>query len=1116
MRLALRIEEANMTDLSRAIIDQPSQEACERVLQYQQRSFQDLLTYVWKHSSFYRDYYQSYGIREDDLADISVRDLPFISKEILMENFDIVVTDRQLQWKELEQWIRENRDPRQHFHEDFVILHGSGSSGNMGVFVYDQTAWRVMNSTMASHLSVLQNTSSQKTKVAFYIASHGHFAGVITAVQMPASVYNVLIISLLERIEQVIEQLNSFQPHRLTGYSSSVSYLADLALEGRLRIQPQSIFVSGDPLTDYMEQKIKHAWSVPVYNLYASCESIFIAIKECSQEEMTVLEDLNILEVLDECNQPVSPGEQGRAVLTNLYNHALPILRYELGDYVVRGTTKHGSYFTTIQDIHSAKITDALPVALTNGKQDIINPRILSSIHIAGLEKIQFTSKRLDHIEIEYIAQHNINDLIRTEFQQILNMKAAVDTHFVIRRVHHLASDAQTGKLRLVRVEGTERSQPPIPVGNRPAQESTYSCRVSPSNPFLEFKKEDIEQSIPDRFEQQVRKYPDRLAVQGMRHTFTYDELNCAANRVAGALLAQRAGGEEPIGMLLEHGAPMIIAILGVLKAGKVYVSLDSSYPSARINYMLEDSQAKLIVTDDKNLPLANEWAQNGQQVLNIDDLDHNFSDQNLGLTISPDALAYILHTSGSTGQPKGVVQNHRNVLHNMMKYTNGAHICAEDRLSMHVSYSFSGAVTNTFSALLNGAALFPFDIKREGLMDLANWLIQREITVYQSVPTVFRHFLDTLTGQEEFPRLRLIDLFGEAVSVKDVECYKRHFPQSCILQHRMAATEMSVIRLYFLDKETTIPGTVVPVGYAVQDTEVLLLDEAGQEVGVNQTGEIAIKSHYLVPGYWRRPDLTRAKFLPDPKGGDERIYLTGDLGLMRPDGCLEHLGRKDFQVKIRGHRIEVDEIELVLLDSAAIKEVVVVAHEDEMGEKRLVAYVVPAQGSTPTASELRSLLQAKLPDYMIPSAFVPLDALPLTPNGKIDRLALPAPNQFSPELEGTFVAPCTPFEEVLAGIWAKVLGLQRIGVHENFFELGGHSLLATQVMSRVRRAFRVELPLRRFFEAPTVAGLALAIAQYQTDLMEDEEMARLLVEVEKLSEGETHQRLIGGPPPNL
>ena len=447
-------------------------------------------------------------------------------------------------------------------------------------------------------------------------------------------------------------------------------------------------------------------------------------------------------------------------------------------------------------------------------------------------------------------------------------------------------------------------------------QQAVQSRRIHPTNAFIPFPRAAVEQSIPARFEQQVSRYPDRPAVKTGSQTLTYAELNRAANRVARAILAQRTRAAEPIALLLEHGAPMIVGILGVLKAGKIYVPLDPAYPRERTTYMLEDAQAPLIVTDHRHLALARELAQPARDVMNIDALDSKVDDDNVGLAIPPDTLAYILYTSGSTGQPKGVVQNHRNVLHNMMKYTNGAHICAADRLSLLVSYSFSGAVTNTFSALLNGATLFPYSINEKGLTSLADWLVQEDITLYQSVATVFRHFLDTLKGEEAFPNLRLIDLFGEAVTVRDVERYKAHFPPHCLLQHRMAATEMSVIRLYFIDKETPISGSVVPVGYAVDDTEVLVLGEAGDPVRPNQTGEIVIKSRYLAPGYWRRPELTQAAFLPSPDGDGERLYRTGDLGCMLPDGCLMHLGRKDFQVKIRGHRIEVGEIELALLDS--------------------------------------------------------------------------------------------------------------------------------------------------------------------------------------------------------
>jgi acyl-coenzyme A synthetase/AMP-(fatty) acid ligase len=408
--------------------------------------------------------------------------------------------------------------------------------------------------------------------------------------------------------------------------------------------------------------------------------------------------------------------------------------------------------------------------------------------------------------------------------------------------------------------------------------------------------------------------------------------------------------------------------------------------------------------------------------------------------------------------------------------------------------------VTNIFGGLLNGAALFPFNLKEEGLSDLVDWLITAEITVYHSVTTVFRHLLDALTGEEVFPRLRLIELTGEPVSPREVERFKHYFPSHCLLHNRMAATEMSLIRQYFIDKETPITRRTVPVGYEVADTEILLLGETGEEVGVNQIGEIAIKSPYLALGYWRKPDLTQAAFVPDPAGGSARIYRTGDLGCMRPDGCLEHLGRKDSQVKIRGHRVETVEIETALLEHTAVKEVVVLAQEDARGDKRLVAYVVPAGKPEPTVSELRGAVQAKLPDYMVPSVFVLLDVLPLLPNRKVDRQALPVPEMVRPDIDTAFVAPRTAVEGELAGIWTDVLKLNHVGLHDNFLELGGDSLLGAEVVSRLRRAFQVNLSLRDFFRTPTVAGLAVAILRRQTEQVEPEEVNRLLAVLEERS----------------
>ncbi len=596
---------------------------------------------------------------------------------------------------------------------------------------------------------------------------------------------------------------------------------------------------------------------------------------------------------------------------------------------------------------------------------------------------------------------------------------------------------------------------------------------VHPTHTFIAFENTAIEQSIAARFEQQVARYPDRLAVVTAELQFTYAELNQAANCLARAILAHLGEGEEPVALLFEQGAFVIAAILGILKAGKIYVSLDPAFPHARTAYMLEDSQARLLLTNTKHLSQAQRLAQKGQHILNCDDVDASIAAGNLGRPIFPETCALILYTSGSTGHPKGVLHNHRNILVETSNYTNDRRICPEDRLTLWHSCSFANSIRNMYGALLNGATLFPYDLAAEGFAPLAEWMRANRITILHTLPTTFRSFCDTVAADATFPALRILQLGGEPINREDVKRFQRHFSPHCVLVHAIGPTETFTIRRHFITHDWNSSDSKIPLGYAVPDKEVLLLDETGREVGANQIGEIAVRSKYLALGYWRRPDLTEAAFIPDPRGGDEHVYLTGDLGMMHPDGCLVHMGRRDLQVKIRGYRVEFAEIEVALLGLDSIKTAVVHAQANGAGEQRLVAYVVAAAGRAPTVSELRRALAQTLPDYMMPSAFVFLDAIPLLPNGKIDRRALPAPNQARPLLDAPYVAPRTPVESDLAGIWTEVLNLEEVGIQDHFLELGGHSLLATQILTRVTARFRVELSMREFFETATVARLA-------------------------------------------
>jgi amino acid adenylation domain-containing protein len=624
---------------------------------------------------------------------------------------------------------------------------------------------------------------------------------------------------------------------------------------------------------------------------------------------------------------------------------------------------------------------------------------------------------------------------------------------------------------------------------------------MSPKVSFVPFQRSEIEQSISDRFEKQVRDHSNRLAVRAKERALTYDELNRSANCVAHAILAREKQAEGPIALLSEQGISAIATILAVLKAGHFYLSLDPSYPRDWLDAIVQDACPSLIVTDNANLPLAMTLAREPRQVLNIDRLDANISDSNPGLSITPESFAYLFYTSGSTGQPKGIVQHHRHVLHQIMTYTNSLQLRADDRFTLLHSHGFSASRLDIFGALLNGAALAIFSSAEDGIAKLARWLLEEQITVLHWVPTGFRHLANSLSDKAQFPMIRRLVLGSEPLSAGDVRLYRKHFSSNSVLVNRFGTTETGNARWYFIDSVTQIPDEIVPVGFAIEDIEVRLLDEAGIEVGCNEIGEITIESPYLSPGYWRQPELTGGGFSNAPTASEKKIYRTGDMGYMLPNGCLVHLGRKDVQVKIRGYRVDLGQIERALLEHPAIREAVVTVREQTF----LVAHVVVGKEQSVTSASLRKFLEARLPFYMIPGAFVQQEALPLTPSGKLNRQALNETTILS--IDTPFLEPRNATEKALAEIWGRVLGIDRVGVHDRFFDLGGHSLLAGTILSEVLRNFGVELELRDFLEQPTVAHMAEIISRNLATEIGDRDL-RLLDDLEALSEEEARQAL--------
>ena len=593
---------------------------------------------------------------------------------------------------------------------------------------------------------------------------------------------------------------------------------------------------------------------------------------------------------------------------------------------------------------------------------------------------------------------------------------------------------------------------------------------------ITDFPKDDVEGSIPARFDKIVRSYPEQTAVKSWEIEYSYDQLNRITNQIARVIREQSESLEVPVAFLLGYGAKPIIAIFGILKAGGFYLPLDPSFPSDRLKYMFEDTGSRLIITDDVNLLAARELSQNKAKLINLNDLDPGTSDENLDLKISPDALACLHYTSGSTGQPKGVMQNHRNLLHAAWQAINSSGYNPEDNIALLHSTGFAASILPILGSLLSGATLYPFDLKNR-LVDLGDWLKEEQISVLMVVPSLFRHLTMTLTVDDRFPHLRLITAGGEAVLKSDVDLYKKYFSKFSQMRHGIGGTEMQSFRQFWIDKNTEILDNIVPVGYPVEDKDVLIVDQDGIQVGCDEVGEIVVRSRYLSPGYWRQPDLTREKFTDDPDHPGLRLYQTGDLGKLSEDLCLYHLGRKDFQVKIRGFRIELGEIESILMQHRSILEAAVILYEPQGFEKRLLAYFSVKQSQLPPTSEdLRIYLKKEFPDYMIPFAFVQLDELPHTPTGKMDRLGLPSLEEVF-NLEEEFVPPHNDIERQLKIIWEDLFNISPIGIKNDFFQLGGHSLMAATLITRIEEIYGQRLELSTFSESSTIEELAKVVS---------------------------------------
>jgi amino acid adenylation domain-containing protein len=576
----------------------------------------------------------------------------------------------------------------------------------------------------------------------------------------------------------------------------------------------------------------------------------------------------------------------------------------------------------------------------------------------------------------------------------------------------------------------------------------------------------------PELIAAQAKLDPDRLAISSDSGELTYRELEARANRLAYRLFPSLTGPEPLVGICLDRSPEFIIAALAVLKCGAAYLPMDAGDPSERLRFTVQDAGVQCVITNNK---LAGHFVGLEVKVVRLDAEQKEIEKQSLApikIDIGPENLAYVIYTSGSTGQPKGVEIAHRNLSNLIAWHLRAFKVNQSTRATFQAGTAFDAAVWEIWPHLAAGATIYiPNESTRMSAHSLRDWLVANRITISFVSTAIAEQLLDLTWPKETALRFLLTG----------ADTLHRYPPPGLpfAFVNNYGPTECAVV---------ATSGTIAPredsaplpsIGSPIDNVHIHILNEQFQPVPKDAVGEIFIGGMGVGRGYRNHPDLTAIRFIADPFcSGGGLLFRTGDLGRFLPNGEIAFLGRVDDQVKMRGYRVELGEISAVLNCDPSVQTSVVAAREDNSGEKRLVAYLVPKAGSKPTEQSLREAIRQRLPDYMEPSAFIWLETLPLTPNGKIDRAALPLPNVQTGATDVEFVAPRNPTEEALAEIISDVLKVQRVSVHDDFFHLGAHSLLGAQIVAHVRNVFGAELKLLDVFDAPTVAQLSGRIEQ--------------------------------------
>ncbi|TFH36562.1 MAG: hypothetical protein E4G99_04675 [Anaerolineales bacterium] len=586
----------------------------------------------------------------------------------------------------------------------------------------------------------------------------------------------------------------------------------------------------------------------------------------------------------------------------------------------------------------------------------------------------------------------------------------------------------------------------------------------------------ELQSTVVERYERTAHSNPTAIAVENFAGRITYGDLNRSSNSIAHGLIDALGMERSPVAILLPPGQSFFATFIAILKSGKICLPLDVRNPPVRLQAIIKNAQPEaVLVSDSTAMQLA--AIKSPVRQLDVDRIGEGQQETNPEVVITPKSPGAIYYTSGSTGEPKGVLRNHDNMLHHAMTYSLDHDISSIDHQSFLYSAQSGASMPDMLGALLNGAALMPFDVWRHSVAEFADWLRDQRISLLHLPVSVFRLLLDFLPKHELLPDLRAVLVGGEAVFRSDILRGREIVSEDCVFVHQLSSTETNYITRYFIPREIPLHSDVLSVGYPARDKHVFIRDENGLEVEQGSIGEICVESRFLSSGYWRDPSLTLKKFRLDPDEDGKALYKTGDLGKIEADGNLRYIGREDMQVRIRGYRVELAEIESALQALSPIRLAVVKPYAKDGAEKDLVAYVIASDPGSPlNIDAIRSQLKQVLPEYMLPSNLIQLDEFPLLSTGKIDRDLLPHPEPRRPLLGSSYLPPRDSYEKRLVQIWEQVLGVIPVGVRDTFFALGGSSLDALRLLARIAEEFGENLPQASLLQSDTIEQQAVLL----------------------------------------